>query len=417
MKLQWLEETPRKIQRFAGSDRQQGEADDIDDRLTSDHVTQVAEIFSTPLTGSYNWDYTVQDNRIKRLYELGKELNWNAEMDIDWDRPWPEQDFEEISNLMNLAGYEPYESLSEEQKSEFWLHQNAWSLSQFLHGEQGALLVASQLTSCAPTFNAKLYAASQTFDEARHVEVFNKYIQQRIGMMYPINTSLKSILDKILTDPRWDLKFIGMQIIIEGLALSAFNTTRETTPDPVLKDIVYLVTRDEARHVTFGVNYLEEFVKTLSEEEKEERAQFAYEACVVSRERLVATDVFAHFGWDVEDARQRVMEGFVMSTFRDLLFQRVIPNLKRIGLMTENVRPKFEAMGILDFENLPDDGDIDWKAMERPLDTSEAQSYEQAAIKEHMNKVIEERLAKQETCPVTGRPMAEVMAEREAANA
>ena len=112
-----------------------------------------------------------------------------------------------------------------------------------------------------PTFNAKLYAASQTFDEARHVEVFNKYIQKRIGLMYPINTSLKSILDKILTDPRWDLKFIGMQIIIEGLALSAFNTTRETTPDPVLKDIVYLVVRDEARHVTFGVNYLEEFVQ------------------------------------------------------------------------------------------------------------------------------------------------------------
>jgi hypothetical protein len=417
VKLQWLEETPRKIQSFAGSDRRQGDADDIDDRLTDDHVTQVAEIFSTPLTGSYNWDYSVQDDRIKRLYELGKELNWNAEMDIDWDRPWPEEDFDQISSLMNLAGYEPYEALSDAGKREFWLHQNSWSLSQFLHGEQGALLVASQLTSCAPTFNAKLYAASQTFDEARHVEVFNKYIQKRVGLMYPINTSLKSILDKILTDPRWDLKFIGMQIIIEGLALSAFNTTRETTPDPVLKDIVYLVTRDEARHVTFGVNYLEEFVKTLTEEEKEERAQFAYEACVVSRERLVATDVFAHFGWDVEEARQRVMEGFVMSTFRDLLFQRVIPNLKRIGLMTDSVRPKFEEMGILDFESLPDDGDINWKVLERPLDTTEAQSYEQKAIKEHMDKIIDERLAAQDTCPVTGRPMAEVLAEQEAANA
>ena len=140
------------------------------------------------------------------------------------------------------------------------------------------MLVASQLCSCAPTFNAKLYAASQTFDEARHVEVFNKYLQQRLGMSYPINTHLKSILDKILTDERWDMKFIGMQIIIEGLALSAFNTARETTPDPVLKDVVYLVTRDEARHVTFGVNYLEEFVKTLSDEEREERAQFADQA-------------------------------------------------------------------------------------------------------------------------------------------
>ncbi len=417
MKLQWMDETPRKIQSFAGSARRQGDADDIDDKLTNEHVDQVAEIFSTPLTGAYNWDYTIQDNRIKKLYELGKELNWNAEMDIDWNRPWPEEDLEQGAALMNLTDYPPYMALTDEQKREFWLHQNSWSLSQFLHGEQGALLVASQLASCAPTFNAKLYAASQTFDEARHVEVFNKYLQTRIGLMYPINTSLKSILDKILTDPRWDLKFIGMQIIIEGLALSAFNTARETTPDEVLKDVIYLVVRDEARHVTFGVNYLEEFVKTLSDEEKEERAQFAYEACVISRERLVATDVFAHFGWDVEEARQRVMEGFVMSTFRDLLFQRVIPNLKRIGLMTDKIRPKFEELGILDFENLPDDGDIDWKAMERPLDVTEEQSAEQAAIKEQMERIVAERLAQQDTCPVTGRPMTEVLAEKDAAAA
>ena len=150
---------------------------------------------------------------------------------------------------------------------------------------------------------------------------------------------MKSIIDKILTDERWDMKFIGMQIVIEGLALSAFATARETTPDPVLKDVVYLVTRDEARHVTFGVNYLEEFIKTLSDEEREERAQFAYEACAISRERLVATDVFRHFGWDVEEARKKVLDGFVMSTFRNLLFQRVIPNLGRIGLLTEKVRP------------------------------------------------------------------------------
>jgi hypothetical protein len=275
---------------------------------------------------------------------------------------------------------------------------NAWSLSQFLHGEQGALLVASQLVSCAPTYNAKLYAASQTFDEARHVEVFNKYLQQRIGLSYPINTSLKNILDKILTDERWDMKFIGMQIVIEGLALSAFNTTRDTTPDPVLKDIVYLVTRDEARHVTFGVNYLEEFVKTLTDEEREERALFAYEACVISRERLVATDVFRHFGWDAEEARKIVLDGFVMSHFRNLLFQRVIPNLARIGLMTDKIRPKFEELGILEYENLATDGDIDWAALERPLDTEEAQSYEQSMLSEFQKLHEEEEQKKQAGC-------------------
>ncbi len=377
MKIEWKEQSPRKIQQFANADYPR-ENPDLEDLLTSEDVDHIAEIFQTPLTGSYNWDYSIQDDRIKKLYDLGKQLNWDPEIDIDWDRPWPDE--ERAPELMNLHEYPPYLAMDDKTKDEFWLHMNAWSLSQFLHGEQGALLVASQLCSCAPTLSAKLYAGSQTFDEARHVEVFNKYLQQRIGVMYPINTHLKSIIDKILTDPRWDLKFIGMQIVIEGLALSAFNTTRETTPDPVLKDVVYLVTRDEARHVTFGVNYLEEFVKTLSDEEREERAEFAYQACVVSRERLVATDVFRHFGWDVEEARQQVLEGFVMSTFRNLLFQRVIPNLKRIGLLTDKVRPKFEELGILDFESLATDGDIDWAALERPLDTEEAQSHEQSML-------------------------------------
>ena len=377
MNVKWTESTPRKIQQFAGADYPR-ENPDLEDLLTSSDVDHIAEIFQTPLTGSYNWDYQVQDDRIKKLYDLGKQLNWDPEVDIDWDRPWPEE--QRQPEMMNLHDYEPYLAMDEKTRDEFWMHMNSWSLSQCLHGEQGALLVASQLCSCAPTLNAKLYAGSQTFDEARHVEVFNKYLQERIGMMYPINTYLKSIIDKILTDARWDMKFIGMQIVIEGLALSAFNTTRETTPDPVLKDVVYLVTRDEARHVTFGVNYLEEFVKTLSEEEREERAQFAYEACVVSRERLVATDVFRHFGWDVEEARQKVLDGFVMSTFRNLLFQRVIPNLKRIGLLTDKIRPKFEELGILDYENLATDGDIDWSAMERPLDTQEAQSHEQSML-------------------------------------
>jgi hypothetical protein len=376
MKIEWTT-NPRKIQRFAGADfpRQDPAVEDL---LTGADVDHIAEIFQTPLTGSYNWDYRVQDDRIKKLYDLGKQLNWDPEIDIDWNRPAPED--LAMPELMNLDSYPPYQAMDEATRQEFWLHMNAWSLSQFLHGEQGALLVASQLCSCAPTLGAKLYAGSQTFDEARHVEVFNKYLQQRVGLMYPINIHLKAILDKILTDPRWDMKFIGMQIVIEGLALSAFNTTRETTPDPVLKDIVYLVTRDEARHVTFGVNYLEDFVKTLSEEEREERALFAYEACAVSRERLVATDVFRHFGWDVEEARLQVLQGFVMSTFRNLLFQRVVPNLKRIGLLTERVRPKFEELGILGFENLATDGDIDWAQLERPLDTGEAQAYEQSMV-------------------------------------
>lgn len=336
-------------------------------RLDTRHVEDIVEIFQTPLTGHYNWDYCSADGRIRKLYRLGKTLNWNAESDVDWSVQFPKDQAPLDKSLNPFAGWAPFESMSEDERLRFGWHNLAWMLAQFMHGEQGALLVASQLASCAPTFDAKLYAASQTFDEARHVEVFTKYLQEKIGILYPINRHLKSLLDKILTDERWDLKFIGMQIIIEGLALAAFNTLKLTAQDPLLRDIITLVIRDEARHVTFGVNYLEEFVETLRDTEKQQRAEFAYEACVVMRERLIATDVFRAFGWDVEAARAHALESQMMGQFRNLLFTRIIPNLKRIGLLTESVRPKFEALGILQFEDLADDGDISWAELQKPL--------------------------------------------------
>ena len=347
--------------------------------LSAEQVEHVVEIFNTPLTGAYNWDYKIQDDRIRKLYELGKQLNWNAEVDVDWSQT-PDvgqrpprsaaekaQALEQFREGFPFVGYAPYESMDDDTALELHHHLHSWFICQFLHGEQGALLVASQLAACAPTFNAKLYAASQTFDEARHVEVFNKYIQTKIGLMYPVNDSLKALLDKILTDPRWDLKFIGMQIIIEGLALAAFNVAKMGTKDPVLRQLLHLVIRDEARHVTFGVNYLEEHVTTLSEKEKDERAQFALEACIVMRERMIPTDVHARFGWNTDETRDISLGGEGRQKFRNLVFSRVVPNLKRIGLLTEAIRPKFEELGLLEFENLPDDGSIDWVEMSKPL--------------------------------------------------
>ena len=357
MKVKYTKETPRKIQ-----DYNEQELD-----LRTQDVEDVAEIFKTPLTGAYNWDYTIQDNRIAKLYELGKKLNWNVSLDIDWNRPLVVSD--EIP-VMFWDEYPPYKNLKDEEKREFLRHRGASQFSQFLHGEQGALLVASQLVSCAPTYQAKLYAASQTFDEARHVEAFNRYIQERSKLMYPIGSGLKSLLDKILTDERWDLKLIGMQIIIEGLALAAFNTAKAVTPDPVLKDILHLIIRDEARHVTFGVNYLEEYIENLSEEEREDRAMFAYEACVISKERLFPTDVFRRFDWDENEARDFSNNAGFALEFQRLLFSRVMPNLSRIGLLTDKVRPLYDKLGVLEFESHSTDGDISWAELEKPLDLS-----------------------------------------------
>lgn len=356
--IRFVDRPPRELKYDHGSDELGLEPKDVE---------TVAEIFRTPLTGSYTWDYELSDERIRKLYRLGKERNWNADIDIDWSRPLGGEG-PYIEGMDDpYEGWEPRERLTDAESLDFVWHQQSWLMSQFLHGEQGALLVASQLVSCAPTYDAKLYAASQTFDEARHVEVFNKYIMERIGFMYPVNTHLKSLLDKILTDERWDLKFIGMQLVIESLALAAFHTQRMISNDPVLVDVIDLVTRDESRHVAFGVTYMEEFVKSLSASEREERAMFAYEACCVMRERIIATDVFEHFGWDVAEARRRTLAGEVMQQFRNLLFTRIIPNLKKVGLLTDSVRPLYEELGVLQYENLVDDGAIDWAKLEEPV--------------------------------------------------
>lgn len=327
----------------------------------------VAEIFETPLTGAYNWDYESKNERIRRLYSLGKTLNWNQELDLDWSQDYPRDESPVDMRVNPFAGFAPFDAMDSAQQARFFQHHHAWALSQFLHGEQGALLVASQLASCAPSVDAKLYAASQTFDEARHVETFNRYLQEKIGFMYPVNPHLKALLDKILSDPRWDLKFIGMQIVIEGLAMAAFNAMRLVSRDPLLKDIIRLVTRDEARHVAFGVNYLEDLVRNMHPDDVEQRAQFAYEACVVMRERLIATEVFAEFGWDVAEARQRMLDASVMEYFRKVMFSRIVPNLSRIGLLTETVKPKFAALGILAYDQPNHDGAIDWAHLSRPL--------------------------------------------------
>jgi hypothetical protein len=347
---------------------------DAQDWMSEKDVTEISEIFHTPLTGHYNWDYDVADNRLNKLYQLAKKRQWNVEIDLDWDIPYDArigtlEDYHQGHDQMK--GYEPYAKLSEEQQLDFQKKLSAWAIGQFLHGEQGALMVASQLVSCAPTYNAKLYAATQVFDEARHVEAFNKYIQVRQGIMPPIGADLKHLLDTILTDERWDLKFIGMQLIIEGLALSAFRTFQQIHPDPLMRQMLEYIIKDEARHVTFGINYLENYVKSLPQDKIEERARFAFEACAVMRTRLHATGVYEHFGFDVEDACAYVAETApIRMSFQEHLFQKVIPNLKKVGLLTESIRPDFEKLGVLKWEDLPNDGDIDWKEMKKPLKSS-----------------------------------------------
>ena len=134
-----------------------------------------------------------------------------------------------------------------------------------MHGEQGALLCTAKIVETVPWIDAKYYAATQVMDEARHVEVFAKYLDTKLSGHYPINAHLQMLLDDIINDSRWDMTYLGMQIMVEGLALAAFGMAMQTTPDPLLKQLLRYVMSDEARHVAFGVLSLKEFYEGLTD--------------------------------------------------------------------------------------------------------------------------------------------------------
>ena len=226
-----------------------------------------------------------------------------------------------------------------------------WQLSQFLHGEQGALLATAQIVDSVPWFEGKQYGATQVMDEARHVEVYRKYLLEKLGHEYPVNDQLKTLLDQILTDSRWDMKFLGMQIIVEGLALAAFGTMRDTTTNPLLRDLTTGVIEDESRHVAFGVLALREHCRALSEKEREEREDFVYEASVLMRDRIQSREVWERVGLDPDACIAQAEQSGLAKQFRHRLFSKIVPNVKSLGLLSDRQRERFHALDILQYEN------------------------------------------------------------------
>jgi hypothetical protein len=219
-----------------------------------------------------------------------------------------------------------------------------------------------------------MYGATQVMDEARHVEVYRKFVLEKLEHEYPVNPQLKALLDQILTDSRWDMKFLGMQIIVEGLALAAFGTIRDTTTNPLLHDLTAAVMEDEARHVAFGVLSLREYVKDLSEKEREEREDFVYEASVLMRDRITNREVWETMGMDPEACIAASEESPLNKQFRYRLFSKIVPNVKSLGLLSNKQRDRFHALGILEYEhNTTSDVDQDILEEERRLRGEDAE--------------------------------------------
>jgi len=328
------------------------------------HVTSAGDI-------AFTWDYERSKPALSKLYEKAKGSQWNGATDLPWHL---DVDQERMARAMaDSSAAQRFRVAAERHGSEVsrwneadWLrfeveNQNGM-LSQFLHGEQGALLCTAKLVEQVPWIDAKYYASTQVMDEARHVEVFARYLDTKLSGHHPINPHLGRLLDAILTDERWDITYLGMQIMVEGLALAAFGFIHAITEEPLLKQLLRYVMSDEARHVAFGVLSLQDLYADMSAAELRERQEFAYEAVLRLRDRWFHTDTWERLGVDPRPI-VRVMideQSDEERMFRTMLFSKIVPNCKKLGLLDAGdgwLRQRFGELGILMFEDWVDTGD------------------------------------------------------------
>jgi hypothetical protein len=315
------------------------------------HPESAVESFDVPQSLTYNWEYSSPRQRLSRLYENAKRDQWNGSARLDWSQDVDPEKGIVPDAAIGIYGTEIWQKLDAKQIEKLRHEAITWQLCQFLHGEQGALLATAQIVNSVPWYEAKMYGATQVMDEARHVEVYRRFILEKLGNEYPVNAELKKLLDQVLTDSRWDIKFLGMQIIVEGLALAAFGTLRDTTTSPLLRDLIAYVMEDEARHVAFGVLSLREYCQDLSQAEKQEREDFVYEACVLMRDRIQSREVWERLGLDADQCIEHAEHSGMSRLFRHRLFSKIVPNVKSLGLLSERQRERFHALDILQYEN------------------------------------------------------------------
>jgi hypothetical protein len=316
------------------------------------------EIIETSVKAVWRYDYDSNIKPLRDLYEVAKKNQWNAATDIPWEI---ETDPAEVGD-MSAPNAEPFDfvkALPMEKQIEFAKRKSAHLLSNFLHGEQGAMMICGQLVEVVPDMDAKLYAATQVVDEARHVEVFHRYIQ-RLDHVYPIMPGLKALLNAVLQADLWQMKCIGMQVIAESIAMGSFKTMMKHTNDEVFRRVVELTAQDEARHVSYGLIYMKDEIPKMNERDRDRLEDFAWTAMTLLattpqlRTGEKAVDpmevVFKDLGIDPKKASDEMLSRMSdpeyvkaqPNPFRDYAY----PQLERVGLITDRTLSKYREAGL-----------------------------------------------------------------------
>ena len=321
---------------------------------TKDMYTEIPDPYSMQLPSGgdarFTWEYDEGRARLLSLYQKGKDKQWDGQSRIDWSQDVdPTNPIGLPDEFVPLFGSPAWEAADERGRAEMRQHFQSWQFSQFLHGEQGAMICAAKIVEVVPDMDAKFYAATQTMDEARHVEVFSRFLQEKAEMAYPINPHLTALLEDTLRDSRWDMPYLGMQVLIEGLALAAFGVLRDMAPpESLAKQLLAYVMQDEARHVAFGRISLKDYYSALTDKERDEREEFVVDACYLMRDRFRGEEVFETLGLNVKECAEWVDNSPLMIQFRSHLFSRIVPIVKDIGLWGDKVQKAFSDMGVLD---------------------------------------------------------------------
>ena len=350
--------------------------------IANDRPDEIIHAVTDNADAIFTWDYEKGARpKLEKLYEKAKTSQWNATTDLDWSI---EVDPERVLEVLQDPAANPFIESASDRGSPFYgfgekewtklaVESLNWRLSQFLHGEQGALLCTAKIVETVPWVDAKYYAATQVMDEARHVEVFGRYLDEKLTGHYPINAHLRMLLDDIIADSRWDMTYLGMQIMVEGLALAAFGFMHALTEEPLLKKLLRYVMSDEARHVAFGVLSLQEHYNDLTQAELLERQEFAFEAAVRMRDRFLQQEVWERMGVDGKKVVKLLLEiPPEQQIFQQMLFSKIVPNCKKLGLLDAGdgwLRTRFEEIGVIQFEDWVDTGeeyeDLDEVAKDR----------------------------------------------------
>ena len=360
------------------------------------------ELYTTPVEMStwdveaqgharFTWEYDDGRDQLLRLYQKGKDKQWDQVHRIDWDLDVDRYDLlgmpDEAISIYGTPMWDKHFANDEKARQEIKLHLASWQFSQFLHGEQGAMICSARIVESVPDLDSKFYAATQTMDEARHAETYARLLKDKLGLVYPINPHLKSLLDDTLSDSRWDMPYLGMQVLIEGLALAAFGLLRDMCSTPLPKQILAYVMQDEARHVAFGRIALRDYYSQLSSAELAEREEFVVEGCHLMKDRFRQQEVWENMGLDVQACLDAVNTARYYRAYQSLLFQRIVPCVKDVGLWGPKVQKAYADMGVLDMADI--DLDALMKQDEDKADLIDLEKRELAARKNQVAQVVE----------------------------